>query len=204
MPSMLIVLWPCFPLRVPAFACEAGELVYLRPGQKPEDLGADNGIGDLLDDMLLTMEAANGVGIAAPQVGFSLRMILVRLSPTEVVEAINPEIVERSAEMSELPEGCLSCPCGSLALVSRHKKITVRYLERSGAERVVEVDGQVARCFQHEIDHLDGKTIIERTGPASRSFLTSKMHKLRRRFRADVWDPNPPAVKQVQTTGSAS
>ena len=108
----------------------------------------------LLDDMLETMRAANGVGLAAPQVGILRRIVVIEVEPGEVYELINPKIIAYSGEQDG-QEGCLSVP-GRWGMVKRPMHVTVRALNRKGEE--VEITGHelLARCFCHELDHLDG------------------------------------------------
>ena len=114
----------------------------------------------LLDDMVETMRATNGVGLAAPQVGILRRIVVVEVEPGEVYELINPKIIAFSGEQ-EGAEGCLSVP-GKWGLVKRPMHVTVRAMNRKG--EVVDYTGSelLARCFCHEIDHLDGKLYIDR------------------------------------------
>ena len=109
----------------------------------------------LLDDMAETMRRAEGVGLAAPQVGVLRRIVVVEVDPGHLIELINPEIIERSGTQTGL-EGCLSVP-GKHGTVTRPRKVKVRALDRTGKMREYEGEGLLARCFCHEIDHLDGK-----------------------------------------------
>ena len=113
----------------------------------------DKKLWDLLDDMADTMHAADGVGLAGPQVGM-LRRVVVMDVGEGVIEMINPRIVETSGEQ-EGPEGCLSCP-GEQWLVKRPMHAVAAALDRNGNEIRVEGEGLLARCICHEIDHLDG------------------------------------------------
>ena len=108
----------------------------------------------LLDDMLETMRAANGCGLAAPQVGILRRIVVIEVEPGEVYELINPKIIAYSGEQDG-QEGCLSVP-GRWGMVKRPMNVTVRALNRHG--ETVEITGHelLARCFCHELDHLDG------------------------------------------------
>ena len=108
----------------------------------------------LLDDMVETMRAANGVGLAAPQVGILRRIVVIEVEPGEVYELINPKIIAYSGEQDG-QEGCLSVP-GRWGMVKRPMNVTVRALNRHG--ETVEITGHelLARCFCHELDHLDG------------------------------------------------
>ena len=108
----------------------------------------------LLDDMLETMRAANGCGLAAPQVGILRRIVVIEVEPGEVYELINPKIIAYSGEQDG-QEGCLSVP-GQWGMVKRPMNVTVRAMNRHG--ETVEITGHelLARCFCHELDHLDG------------------------------------------------
>ena len=114
----------------------------------------------LLDDMVETMRAANGVGLAAPQVGILRRIVVIEVEPGEVLELINPKIIAYSGEQDG-QEGCLSVP-GRWGMVKRPMHVTVRALNRKGEE--VEITGHelLARCFCHELDHLDGNLYIDK------------------------------------------
>lgn len=113
----------------------------------------------LLDDMAETMYDAGGVGLAAPQVGISKRVIVVDVGE-KLYEMINPEIVERSGEQIEPPEGCLSIQ-GLIGDVRRAQKIRLRGYDRHGKEVELEAEGYLSRAFQHEIDHLNGVLFID-------------------------------------------
>ncbi len=108
----------------------------------------------LLDDMLETLHDANGVGLAAPQVGILRRIAIVEVVDGEVYELINPEIIEREGKQNEL-EGCLSVP-KQWGVTDRPMKVTVRAMNRKGETYTVSGTGLLARAFCHEIDHLDG------------------------------------------------
>lgn len=113
----------------------------------------------LLDDMLETMHAADGVGLAAPQVGVLRRIVIVEVEEGEVYELINPRIVAFAGEQQE-QEGCLSVP-GRWGITKRPMHVTVRALNRHGEEIQVSGSGLLARAFCHELDHLDGKLFID-------------------------------------------
>lgn len=116
-------------------------------------------IRQLLDDMKETLADANGAGLAAPQVGI-LRRIVVVDTGDEVLELINPEIIETEGEQEEV-EGCLSVP-SVWGVTKRPMKATVRALDRNGNEFTATGEGIVARCFCHELDHLDGHLFTEK------------------------------------------
>lgn len=114
----------------------------------------------LLDDMLETMRNANGVGLAAPQVGVLRRVVVVEVEPGEVYELINPRIISFSGEQ-EGAEGCLSIP-NEYGIVKRPMHVAVSAMNRNGETVEYRGSGLLARCFCHEIDHLDGKLYIDR------------------------------------------
>jgi len=109
----------------------------------------------LLDDMAETMYDANGVGLAAPQIGILKRVIVIDVGDEHgLIEMVNPEIVEREGEQIG-PEGCLSIP-GLNGIVRRAQRVVVKGQDRSGNPFTVEAEGYLARAFQHEVDHLNG------------------------------------------------
>lgn len=138
----------------------------------------------LADDMLETMYAAPGVGLAAPQVGVLDRLITLDCEkedgvPPKPLIMFNPEIVASSDELNVYEEGCLSIP-DQYADVTRPKMVQVRWIDREGAEQEQEFDGLWATCVQHEIDHLEGKLFIDYLKPLKRQMITRKMQKLKR------------------------
>lgn len=136
----------------------------------------------LIDDMLETMYAAPGIGLAAPQVGVPLRVFVIDLSvgrdPAGVITMINPVFVEQEGMQLE-EEGCLSIP-GFNATVARPKRAIVRGLDRTGQEHTREGTGLVARAFQHEMDHLDGRLFVDRLRGIKRDLIVRKIRKLAR------------------------
>ncbi|HEY8490900.1 MAG TPA: peptide deformylase [Dehalococcoidia bacterium] len=120
----------------------------------------DDRIQRLIDDMIDTMRAAPGVGLAAPQVGVSLRVCVIEVPDHPVYALINPEIVKRSGER-RVTEGCLSIP-GYWAELTRSEKVTVKALGRDGKEfRIRNATGLLAQAIEHELDHLDGILYID-------------------------------------------
>lgn len=120
----------------------------------------DSSIQKLIDDMIETMYAARGVGLAAPQVGVSLRVCVIGLPGEEPFALINPEIVKKSG-IRRVWEGCLSIP-GFQALVPRSERVTVKGLDRNGREvRIKAENDLLAQALEHEIDHLDGVLYID-------------------------------------------
>lgn len=118
----------------------------------------DSLIGQLLDDMVETMVANNGVGLAAPQVGISKRIIVADVGDGPI-RMVNPRIVERKGSVLGL-EGCLSVP-NIYGDVERAEEVVVKGLDERGRPIMVEADGLLARVFQHEVDHLDGRLFID-------------------------------------------
>ena len=113
----------------------------------------------LLDDMIETMRDADGVGLAAPQVGILRRIAVIEVEPGEVIELINPKIIAYAGEQEE-QEGCLSIP-GRWGITKRPKHVTVRALNRKGETFEISGSDLLARAFCHELDHLDGKLFID-------------------------------------------
>jgi len=140
----------------------------------------------LIDDMVETMYAAPGIGLAAPQVGVPLRIFVVDVSvgrrPDGLVVMINPSFVERDGMQLE-DEGCLSIPEFN-ATVVRPSRVVVKGLDRSGTEHQREGEGLLARAFQHEMDHLDGTLFVDRLRGIKRDMILRKIRKL---SRAGKW-----------------
>jgi peptide deformylase len=137
-------------------------------------------ISALVDDMIETMYAAPGIGLAAPQVGIPLRVFVIDLSsgrdPAGVIVMINPEFVEREGMQLE-EEGCLSLP-GFTATVARPRRAVVRGLDRQGEPHTVDGTGLLARALQHEMDHLNGCLFVDRLRGISRDLIVRKIRKL--------------------------
>jgi len=138
----------------------------------------DERIRRLVDDMLESMYAAEGVGLAATQVGVHERVIVIDLSDLRdaPIVLINPELLEKSEEMMVGDEGCLSVP-DIFDKVSRHARVRVRALDRSGTSRELEAEGLLSRAVQHEMDHLLGKVFVEYLSPLKRSRIKTRMQK---------------------------
>ena len=122
----------------------------------------DGRLHDLLDDLKETLAAAHGAGLAAPQVGILRRCVVVVDANDEMLELVNPEIVWTSEEQQDGLEGCLSVP-GMWGMVERPMRVRVRAQDRNGAFFEAEGEEIVARCFCHELDHLDGHVFTEHT-----------------------------------------
>ncbi len=139
-------------------------------------------ISQLASDMLDTMYAAPGIGLAAPQIGAMLRVIVmdcIKDGPPEPMVLLNPVVIWTSEDLSTYDEGCLSIP-DQYAEVKRPASVTVRWLDLTGADQERQFDGLWATCVQHEIDHLNGKLFIDYLGPLKRQMITRKMEKLKR------------------------
>jgi peptide deformylase len=134
----------------------------------------------LVRDMIETMYAAPGIGLAAPQIGIPLRIFVVDLSAGRnaggVITFINPEFVERDGMQLE-DEGCLSLP-GFNATVARPGKAVVKGLDLDGNERIIEGTELLARAFQHEMDHLDGRVFVDRLRGIQRDMIVRRIKKL--------------------------
>jgi len=142
----------------------------------------DDSVRQLIDDMVETMYAAPGIGLAATQLGIPLRVLVVDTTAGrtvgQLIALVNPEIVERAGTQLE-EEGCLSVP-GFNATVVRPSRIVLKGYDRDGAERIVEGKDVLARAFQHEIDHLDGTLFVDRLRGIRRDLIVRKIQKLQR------------------------
>jgi len=121
--------------------------------------GIDRSIQRLIDDMIKTMRESNGVGLAAPQIGVPLRVIVLQMLSEEPIALINPEIVKRSGER-EVTEGCLSLP-GYVGEIKRSTSVTVKGWDRQGKTIRIKATELMAQALEHELDHLDGVLYID-------------------------------------------
>jgi len=146
----------------------------------------DDRVRELLADMVETMYAAPGIGLAAPQIGVPLRVIVIDLSIGEdkeqLIQLVNPEMLETEGEQRE-EEGCLSIP-GYGGSPTRPARVKVRGLDPLGVERVYTGTELLARAFCHEIDHVDGRVFVDRLSPLKRDLMKRR---LRKRAR-EGWD----------------
>jgi len=140
----------------------------------------DDELQTLIDDMFETMYDAQGVGLAAPQIGINVRLSVIDVigDKSQQIVIINPEIIESEGE-TEYQEGCLSVP-GAYDTVKRATRVKVRALDRFGKEFEMEADGLLGECFQHEIDHLNGKLFIDLLSPLKRNIARKKLAKFKR------------------------
>ena len=161
-----------------------GDSTLHGPAAAVGDITAD--VLKVIDDMIDTMYAAPGIGLAAPQVGVPLRIFVIDLSlghnAGELMTFINPTFVERDGMQTE-EEGCLSVP-GFNATVARPLRAVVKGLDRHGQELIVEGQELMARAFQHEMDHLDGLLFLDRVRGIKRDLIVKKIRKL---TRAGKW-----------------
>jgi peptide deformylase len=161
-----------------------GDTVLHHRAQDVDTITAD--LDRLVEDMIETMYAAPGVGLAAPQVGVPLRLFVVDISvgrdPAGPIVMINPQFVERDGMQLE-EEGCLSVP-GFNATVVRPSRVVVKGLDRDGSEHQREGTGLLARAFQHEMDHLDGTLFVDLLRGIKRDLIVRKIRKL---TRAGKW-----------------
>ena len=161
-----------------------GDSTLHGPAAEVGDITAE--VLKVIDDMIDTMYAAPGIGLAAPQVGVPLRIFVIDLSlghnAGELMTFINPTFVEREGMQTE-EEGCLSVP-GFNATVARPLRAVVKGLDRHGQELIVEGKELMARAFQHEMDHLDGLLFLDRVRGIKRDLIVKKIRKL---TRAGKW-----------------
>ena len=143
----------------------------------------DESVRRLMDDMLETMHAANGIGLAAPQVGDKRRVIVVDAvdedAEPDPVQMANPELLWVSDEMLNQEEGCLSLP-EHYAEVERPAKIKVRFLGRGGEPEELEAENVLATVIQHEMDHLDGILFVDHLSRLKRGLILRKLKKLKK------------------------
>lgn len=141
----------------------------------------DDEIRTILDDMLQTMYANDGCGLAAIQVAIEKRLLVIDLreGPNEErkpYKMVNPEIIWSSDSNKEMDEGCVSFPF-QYAKVRRPAQVKVKYLNEKGEEKILEADGLLAACIQHEIDHLDGILFVDRLSPLKRNLMMRRLLK---------------------------
>jgi peptide deformylase len=155
-----------------------GDDVLRHPAEPVTDFDAS--LQKLIDDMIDTMYAAPGVGLAANQVGVSKRLMLIDLSvgkrPGECHVFINPQIIESEGEITE-EEGCLSIP-DFVEIVTRPERVKLRYLDRNGVEREMWGEGLMARAMCHEIDHLNGTLFVDHLRGFKKDRILKKIARL--------------------------
>jgi peptide deformylase len=143
----------------------------------------DGEVRQLMDDLLETMYGANGIGLAAPQVGVPKRVLVVDIAPPETpaqpLRLANPEILWHSEDAVSGEEGCLSLP-DQYAEVDRPSRVRLRYLDHENEIRELEADGLLAKCIQHEIDHLDGVLFVDYVSAVKRNIILRKLSKAKK------------------------
>ena len=153
----------------------------------------------VMDDMLDTMYAAPGIGLAAPQVGVTKRIIVADVckeeNKREPRRLINPEIEWKSEDLFAYEEGCLSLP-EQYSDVARPKEVGIRYLDEKGKKRELEADGLLAVCLQHEMDHLDGILFIDRMEKAVFSLIKDEIRSIKKQTQSDLKKGIPPQAYQ--------
>ncbi|SKA04279.1 peptide deformylase [Enhydrobacter aerosaccus] len=163
----------------------------------------DDDVRQLMDDMLETMYAAPGIGLAAPQVGVLKRVIVLDIdredTKTGPLFMANPEIVEASEEDATYEEGCLSLP-EHYADVVRPAQVTVRYLDRDGQKQELACEGLLATCVQHEIDHLDGILFVDHISALKRNMILRKLLKTRKEKEREEAEGAPAATVKEPAT----
>lgn len=161
--------------------CTYPDKILSQKCEKVSEVNDD--VRKLLDDMLETMYADKGVGLAAPQIGLSKRIIVIDDKISEdgtpgphPLYMVNPEIIKKSEETIWFNEGCLSVP-GQCAEVERHYAVTVKYLDYNGVEQTLDAEDYLAVIIQHETDHLDGILYIDRISRLKRNMIIKKLKK---------------------------
>ena len=140
----------------------------------------DTNTRKLMDDMLATMYAAPGIGLAAVQIGILKRLVVIDISRDEEkknpIFLINPEITNQSKQTSVYEEGCLSIP-GQFAEIERPAECTLKYIDYNGKEKELKADGLLATCIQHEVDHLNGILFIDYLSKLKKDMIIKKLVK---------------------------
>ena len=149
----------------------------------------DDEVRKLLDDMLETMYAAPGIGLAAVQVGILKRIIVIDISKDKEKKTplflVNPEIISRSKKTSVYEEGCLSLP-GHFAEIERPAECQVKFIDYDGKEKELVADGLLATCIQHEVDHLNGVLFIDYLSKLKKDMIVKKLIKQKKEFNKVV------------------
>ena len=162
----------------------------------------DDEVRKLMDDMLETMHAAPGIGLAAPQLGVAKRVIVIDIEregvSTGPLRMANPEIIDASDEDASYEEGCLSLP-EHYADVVRPARVKVRYLDHQNEIRTIEAEGLLATCLQHEIDHLDGILFVDHISALKRNMILRKLVKARKEAELDTQSSGPVKIAAHKT-----
>ena len=149
----------------------------------------DKSLKQLMDDMLETMYKAPGIGLAAVQIGILKKIVVIDLTKDEEKKnplyLVNPEITFLSKKMATYEEGCLSLP-GQFAEIERPAECHVKYLDYNGASKLIEANGLLATCIQHEIDHLNGVLFIDYLSKFKKDFIIKKLSKQKKEIERIV------------------
>lgn len=171
------MIYPIYIYGQPVLRKETEEI----PADQPE-------LGQLISDMFDTMYAANGVGLAAPQIGKSMRLFVIDATPYGEDDSsladfkkafVNADIYERSEKTVTMEEGCLSFP-KLYENVNRPESIKIRYTDENGVEHDEEYSGMAARVIQHEYDHIEGKMFVDHLSPLRKTLIKSKLNNFER------------------------
>jgi peptide deformylase len=149
----------------------------------------DKDLQELMDDMLETMYAAPGIGLAAIQIGVPKRVIVLDLSHKDEEKNpmyfVNPEIINKSDNKTSYEEGCLSVP-GQFAEIERPDKCHIKYLDYHGIPKEIKAEGMIATCIQHEIDHLEGILFIDHLSKLKKTMIVKKLSKQKKELERIV------------------
>jgi peptide deformylase len=149
----------------------------------------DDEIRNLMDDMLETMYAAPGIGLAAIQVGVAKRIIVLDISPKDEPKKpmffVNPKIISKSDNNSTYEEGCLSVP-GQFAEIDRPDKCHISYIDYNGQQKEIKAEGMIATCIQHEMDHLEGILFIDYLSKLKKTMIVKKLSKQKKELERIV------------------
>ncbi len=163
--------------------------------KKSQPVGDGEDVTALVNDLVDTLKVARGVGLSAPQIGFHKRVIYVK-TPELSTEMINPEIVE-ATDPDDMQEGCLSFP-GIYQSVKRNTAVTVQYTTLSGDNRQDNLTGLPAQVVQHEIEHLDGKLMVDHMSRLKKKIISRKIEKAQRQVSKILFVPEEPEPKRVK------
>ena len=162
------------------------------PILRQKSLSVESVDGDLqkiMDDMLETMYAAPGIGLAAIQIGIPKRVIVLDITgkdkPKDPIFFVNPEIIDKSKNNSTYEEGCLSVP-GQFAEIDRPDKCHIKYLDYNGKEKEISAEGMLATCIQHEMDHLEGILFIDYLSKLKKTMIIKKLSKQKKEIERIV------------------
>ena len=149
----------------------------------------DDEIRNLMDDMLETMYAAPGIGLAAIQVGVAKRIIVLDIAPKDEPKKpmffVNPKIISKSDNNSTYEEGCLSVP-GQFAEIDRPDKCHISYIDYDGQQKEIKAEGMIATCIQHEMDHLEGILFIDYLSKLKKTMIVKKLSKQKKELERIV------------------